>query len=365
VSLVEKSIQPTAEGGVTTTELDERRHVVRHTQRVFRRQSLVEEGVPPRDVPWCHLRVGTISDLRAEDLRVPPLHRVKPPATGIPWHDESFHAAPFIVLAPKVLPRTGAVNIPFIYITLAKSFGHLRDAPVVVAVLHGAGTCARYAIGHIAQPDILPQSAASFLLVVCGRHIAVLEHSLQRLVIVDTFQSAGVSFGNHHVGMGASLRAPVAVTAACVGHVTFVAVDGQERTDDTYGPFGVVLHEQGHRRAIGVPQRIEVVVVGCTRPSRTLAGFVHRHEQGMIECGIEDAAFTTVALIRHARQCLLPLLPQQPQLRVEVMSDDVAAGLRFRHVRDAHLDLHHRVSPVDGGATVGEQPRLDKRRTAL
>ena len=308
MSLVEKSIQPTSEGGVTTTELDERRHVVRHTQRVFRRQSLVEEGVPPRDVPRRYFGVGSISDLRAEHLRVPPLHRVKPPATVIPWQDESFHATPFIVLAPKVLPRTGAAHIPIIYSTLAKSFGYLRDAPVVVAVLHGAGTCARNTIGHIAQANVFPQSATSFLLVVHGRHIPVLEHCLQRLVIVDTFQSAGVSFGNHHVGMGASLRAPVAVTAACVGHVTFVAVDGQERTDDTYGPFGVILHEQRHRRAVGIPQRIEVVVVGSARPSRTLAGLVHRHEQGMIECGIEDAAFTTVALIRHARQCLLPLL---------------------------------------------------------
>ena len=104
MSVLEECIQASDKHFLTTAEFYELWNIMRHGQAVFGRQGLVEERIPPWQVPWRHFCVRPVGYLWGEDFRFSPPHRVKPVARCVLGHDESTHALPFIILAPEVLP---------------------------------------------------------------------------------------------------------------------------------------------------------------------------------------------------------------------------------------------------------------------
>ena len=64
------------------------------------------------------------------------------------------------------------------------------------------------------------------LLVVGARVLlGIFQHSLKRQFVVDTTKAFNKGISNDDLGVATSLRAPVAVAAACIGHVALARVD--------------------------------------------------------------------------------------------------------------------------------------------
>ena len=104
MSFGKEGVETLAEGIGTTACIDETRHIVGYAKAVLCRQRLVEEGIPPRQIPRCDLCVGAVRDKRMLDFRLSPRHGVEPPSLCVTRHDEAFHALPLVVSAPQVAP---------------------------------------------------------------------------------------------------------------------------------------------------------------------------------------------------------------------------------------------------------------------
>ena len=212
-----------------------------------------------------------------------------------------------------------------------------------------------------------------------GWHLGIFQHGLQRQLIIDAFQAACESLGHHYLAMRSSLRAPIAIATARVGHVALVEIDVEQGVDHVGGTLGIVLHEQRERRAVGVPQGIIIVVIGqlavgrqrrrrhrAAVSGRFLTCLVDGHEKGVVKGGVEHAPLLGRSLVRHAPQQGSPCGAKGVELGVEVVATHIALGLKFRHIRHAHLDQHHRIGIVGGwmGAEqdLGRQAIMDLRR---
>ena len=183
----EEGVETLDERVLAAARRHQSRHIVGDAQAILGGEGFVEEGAPPGQVPRGYLRVGPVGNCGVVHLRLAPRHVVEPSSLRIARHDETAHPLPFVVAAPQVLPVAGALEVFPVEVVVSQTLGHLGDAPVVVAVLHGAVAGAVDAVGDVAQRVVFPESATAVLLVghtahiavvVGGRHLGILDHGL-------------------------------------------------------------------------------------------------------------------------------------------------------------------------------------------
>ena len=183
---LEEEVQTAAKSLLAATGLDEAGHIVGDAERVLCRQGLVEERVPPRQIPRRHLRHGCVGNQRVEDFGAAPRHAVHPAAFFVAGQDVAAHVIPLIIAAPEVSPVGAATQVFVGDVVAAQTACHLCDAVVVVGVLHGAGAGAGDAVWNVAQTLVFVQTAAPMLLMVgTWVGIAVFQHGFQGKTIVD------------------------------------------------------------------------------------------------------------------------------------------------------------------------------------
>ena len=281
-------------------------------------------------------------------------HTVEPLSVFAARHDETADAVPFVVCAPEVLPVARLPHEPLIQVVVSQCLGHLRDAPVVEGIFHCPCAGAVDAIGHVAQRVVRHQSAAPLLfLVAAWRHVSVFEHQLQCCLIVDALQPLRQGVGHHHLRMTAPLRPSVAVAAPRVWHVAVVQANIDERLHNVALAVRVYQRDQRQRCPIGVPQRIEVIVVRhrfplltflCSKfislssllsplssnliPQRIFPSAVRGHEHSVVEGRVEHTFLLLIAIYHDASQQVVPLLSCLCQLFVERALGDIPLGLQ-------------------------------------
>ena len=101
---LKEQVQAPTEGLRTAAGINQTLHIMGDAKRVFSRERLIEERVPPRQIPGCHLRHRRVGDAWLVNLRVSPRHAVEPLPLFVARHDIAPHVIPLIVLAPQVTP---------------------------------------------------------------------------------------------------------------------------------------------------------------------------------------------------------------------------------------------------------------------
>ena len=224
-------------------------------------------------------------------------HAVEPIAILVFWEDKALDSVLREVASPEMLPVLCLFVILLGKSLLAKTFGYFGNGIVAESIFDGAVACTRNAVWDIAVLQIWNKSATSFcLLVAAWRSSGILEHSLKSQLIVDgallvahakTFDKG---IGNDYLGIRAALCASVAVAASRIWHIAIAFVDIEQGIDNLHFAVRVEQGDERRRRAIGVPDGIEVIVVAVViAPAGVLTAAIDRHDHGVIESCIEHA----------------------------------------------------------------------------
>ena len=239
---------------------------------------------------------------------------------------------------------------------LAKTFGYFGNGIVAESIFDGAVACTRNAVWDIAVLQIWNKSATSFcLLVAAWRSSGILEHSLKSQLIVDgallvahakTFDKG---IGNDYLGIRAALCASVAVAASRIWHIAIAFVDVEQGIDNLHFAVRVEQGDERRRRAIGVPDGIEVIVVAVViAPAGVLTAAIDRHDHGVIESCIEHAfcgfwcRWVEIDTAQEVFPSVDQLLIDGLERPVRNLLKSIGFGFQLTYERDANLEIDRR-----------------------